>query len=145
MALRPLLIHHTIHPQFYDFDLAGIVSNIVHVRWLEDLRTLFLEKHFTLEEQVQQGHAPVVLETHIAYRHPIRFGDRVTGSMWVGTLESVRWEVQAEFAVGGRIAATATQRGCFATIDGGRPIRMPRILVEAWKRDVARLTTEGSA
>src|SRR5690349_12582585 len=52
----------------YDIDYAGIVSNIVYIRWLEDLRLELLERAYPLDRLVAGGLGPVLLETRIAYR-----------------------------------------------------------------------------
>ena len=67
----------------YDIDFAGIVSNIVYVRWLEDLRLEMLAHHFPLEEQLQRGIAPLVLQTKIDYKQAINLSDRPIGRMWM--------------------------------------------------------------
>jgi len=36
--IRPFLIEVPLPVRTYDIDFAGIVSNIVYIRWLEDLR-----------------------------------------------------------------------------------------------------------
>ncbi len=49
---RPLEVELTIPVRSYDIDFAGIVSNIVYIRWLEDLRSKWLDEHFSLNKQV---------------------------------------------------------------------------------------------
>ena len=56
----------------YDIDFAGIVSNIVYLRWLEDLRLAMLEAHLPLEDQLAAGTTPVLLSTEIEYLRAIR-------------------------------------------------------------------------
>ena len=45
----------------YDVDFAGIVSNIVYVRWLEDLRLELLARTCPLARLVAEGIGPVLL------------------------------------------------------------------------------------
>jgi len=51
-APRAFEISTPIAIRTYDIDFAGIVSNIVYLRWLEDMRLLWLETvsytHLTL-------------------------------------------------------------------------------------------------
>jgi acyl-CoA thioester hydrolase len=85
----------------YDIDFAGIVSNIVYVRWLEDLRLEMLARHFPLDEQLKNGIAPVIVQTQIDYKLPLRLGDIAIGKMWIKTMESLRLTVNAEISVNG--------------------------------------------
>ena len=54
---RPLEVELTIPVRSYDIDFAGIVSNIVYIRWLEDLRLKWLDEHFPLDRQFKQGYS----------------------------------------------------------------------------------------
>ena len=38
----------------YDIDAMGIVSNIVYIRWFEDLRTIILNEYMTFSEMMKQ-------------------------------------------------------------------------------------------
>lgn len=41
--IRPFELEIVLSVQTYDIDFAGIVSNIVYVRWLEDMRLKIME------------------------------------------------------------------------------------------------------
>lgn len=75
--LRPFLVELPIRIKTYDIDSAKHVNNIVYVRWLEDLRLHFLDTHLTLETLHEQGITPIIVETNIHYRQPIRLGDKM--------------------------------------------------------------------
>jgi acyl-CoA thioester hydrolase len=55
----------------YDIDFAGIVSNIVFIRWLEDLRCEILVNHLSIADQLQNGIAPLLIQTKIDYKKSI--------------------------------------------------------------------------
>jgi acyl-CoA thioester hydrolase len=117
----------------YDVDFAGIVSNIVYVRWLEDLRLELLERVYPLERMVADGIGPVLLETGIAYRDALTIHDKPEGRMRVEALRRVRWTVTAEFVTsGGRVHATARQSGLFIRLDTRRPVPIPETLRAAY-------------
>jgi acyl-CoA thioester hydrolase len=117
----------------YDIDFAGIVSNIVYVRWLEDLRLELLERAYPLERMVADGIGPVLLETSIAYRDAVTIHDRPEGRMRVEALQRVRWTVAAEFvSAGDRVHATARQSGLFVRLDRRRPVPIPEPLRAAY-------------
>src|SRR6201984_898369 len=75
----------------YDIDFAGIVSNIVFIRWLEDLRLGLLDQAYPLIEALAEDVAPILLATRISYRRPVRIGDALLGRMRVVKLGRVRW------------------------------------------------------
>lgn len=109
----------------YDIDFAGVVSNIVYVRWLEDLRLAMMEEAYPIAQALAEDVAPILLETRIAYERPVTIQDRVVGRMWVTAMERVRWRVAAEFAVGERVHARAEQTGLFIRVSTRRPIAPP--------------------
>ena len=109
----------------YDIDFAGIVSNIVFIRWLEDLRLALLEQAYPLTQGLADDVAPILLATRISYRRPVRIGDALLGRMRVAQLGRVRWRLGAEFTVGGVVHAEAEQEGLFMRLSTRRPIAIP--------------------
>src|SRR5579875_2209434 len=79
----------------YDIDFAGIVSNIVFIRWLEDLRLGLMAKAYPLLQALAEDVAPVLLETRISYRRPVTIRDPLIGRMRVAELGRVRWRPAA--------------------------------------------------
>ena len=63
----------------------------------------------------------------------MRFGDEVTGVMWVSNLSRVRWVVEAEIKVGEQVSTFARQQGYFADLETLRPVRMPNHVREWWQ------------
>jgi acyl-CoA thioester hydrolase len=51
----PLFTELTFTVKTYDIDFAGHVSNIVYIRWLEDLRFALLDEYFPLEPSMKEG------------------------------------------------------------------------------------------
>jgi acyl-CoA thioester hydrolase len=111
--------------QTYDIDFAGIVSNIVFIRWLEDLRLGLMDEAYPLVQALADDVAPILTETRIAYRRPVTIADRLVGRMRVATLGRVRWRLAAEFTVAGRSHAEAEQEGLFIRLSTRRPIAIP--------------------
>jgi acyl-CoA thioester hydrolase len=118
----------------YDIDFAGVVSNIVFIRWLEDLRLGLMAKSYPLPRALAEDVAPVLLETRISYRRPVVIGDPLIGRMRVAALGRVRWRLAAEFAVMGHIHAEAEQEGLFMRLSTRRPIAIPAPIRE-WHRE----------
>lgn len=110
----------------YDIDFAGIVSNIVYIRWLEDLRLQMLAAYFPLDRAMQTMNlAPVLLRTEIDYKRAIRLFDAVQGRMALAEAGPVRQVLQAEFTVDGHVHAAARQTTCFIDLTSGRPAPTP--------------------
>ena len=109
----------------YDIDFAGIVSNIVFIRWLEDLRLGLMEKAYPLLRALAEDVAPILLATRISYRRPVTIADALLGRIWVVGLGRVRWRLAAEFTVGGAVHAEAEQEGLFIRLSTRRPIAIP--------------------
>jgi acyl-CoA thioester hydrolase len=109
----------------YDIDFAGIVSNIVFIRWLEDLRLGLLDRAYPLTQALAEDVAPILLSTRINYRRPVTIADRLVGRMRVAALRRVRWRLAAEFVVSGVVQAEAEQEGLFMRLSTRRPIAIP--------------------
>lgn len=121
----PLEVRMRFPVQTYDIDFAGIVSNIVYIRWLEDLRLKVLETYYPIERLLQERLAPTLVETHIRYRTSIRIGDEVTARIWISGMRRMKFFFKAEFLVNGTLAATAEQTGCVVDLESGTPAALP--------------------
>ena len=111
--------------QTYDIDFAGIVSNIVFIRWLEDLRLGLMDEAYPLAQALAEDVAPILVSTRIAYRRPVTIADKLLGRMRVASLGRVRWRLAADFTVGGVICAQAEQEGLFMRLSTRRPVAIP--------------------
>jgi acyl-CoA thioester hydrolase len=135
---QPLEIELQLPVKTYDIDFAGIVSNIVYVRWLEDLRLEMLDNYFPLTAQLDRGIAPLILQTKIDYKQAITMTDRPIGKMWIESLASLRWSVSAEISIAGKTSAIAQQMGIFINLETKKPIRIPAQLQQQYDESVAR-------
>ncbi len=124
-ASQPFLVELNLPVRTYDIDFAGLVSNIVYIRWLEDLRLQILAEYLPLEQQLAQGYGPVLASTHIEYKLPLRLFDRPLGQMWLDNLGRTSWTVKAEILANGQVAAVATQAGVFVDYTTMRPVSVP--------------------
>jgi acyl-CoA thioester hydrolase len=129
---KPLQIELHLPVKTYDIDFAGIVSNIVYVRWIEDLRLEMLNNFFPLHEQIENGFAPMVLQTTIDYKQSIQMNDRPIGTMWMESLGSLRWVVGAEISLAGKVSAIAQQTGIFVNLHNKKPSRIPESLQQKY-------------
>lgn len=118
-------------PKTYDIDYAGIVSNQVYIRWLEDLRFEMIRRHFGWEN-FEPGVVPLLLRTEINYRKALRLFEKVSGTIWIASLEGARWKLEAVFErEDGVIVADAKHEGIFFDQKKNRPVRIPEKLKQA--------------
>jgi acyl-CoA thioester hydrolase len=122
---RPFEIEQPLEIRTYDVDFAGVVSNIVYVRWLEDLRNALLKKFFPLEGLLERGSLPVVAQTRVNYKEPLRLFDQPTGWMWAQDMGDRYFMLAAEFTLSGKVMATAEQVAVFVDRSDWQPTAIP--------------------
>jgi acyl-CoA thioester hydrolase len=122
------IVERDIAVRTYDVDFAGIVSNIVYIRWLEDLRLAMMDESYPLPRALAEDVAPILLETRISYARPLTISDRPRGRIWVKRMERIRWVLAAEFVGDDVSYATAEQSGIFIRLSNRRPVAIPEPL-----------------
>ena len=110
-----------------------MVSNIVYVRWLEDLRNALLKKFFPLERLLERGSLPVVAQTRVNYKEPLRLFDQPTGRMWAQDMGDRYFMLEAEFTWGGKVVATAEQVAVFVNRSDWQPTPIPEELAQLYR------------
>jgi acyl-CoA thioester hydrolase len=130
---NPIQVHLDLRVRTYDIDFAGVVSNIVYIRWLEDLRLTVLETYYPLEKFLDAGLAPTLVETHIKYLRAIRIQDRPRARMWISKISVLKFVFNAEITVDGQIAAKSEQVGCLIDMSTGKPVPMPEELKQIFQ------------
>lgn len=124
-----VFVERAFPPRTYDIDFAGVVNNIVYIRWLEDLRLALMEEVYPVDRALREDVAPILLSTEIAYERPVTIQDQaLIGRMWVPKMERIKWHVAAEFAVGDAVHARAGQVGLFIKLSTRKPIAPPEAL-----------------
>ncbi len=136
---RPEAIIATEVPVYtLDIDLAGIVSNVVYLRWAEIWRMEVLHRMgFTLDHMLQGGLVPTVVRHEINYRRPVRLADdRVRLEGWVERLGRTSVTLWMETRVAGSGQLCCENRQVMVIVDGrtGQAAEMPREYREALER-----------
>ncbi|HET7011856.1 MAG TPA: thioesterase family protein [Anaerolineales bacterium] len=126
---RPLQTELIFPVRTYDIDFAGLLSNIVYIRWLEDLRVRMLEVHHPLEPMLARGEGPVLARTEIDYLRPVRFGARVRGVMWISGCRRARFDLEAVFDLDDEPVARARQQGYFVNYGKMKILPVPQELL----------------
>jgi len=130
MSSREWHVKMNFSPKMYDVDAVGIVSNITYVRWLEDMRTEFLNQYIPWERLREVSMAPVLAETNIQYKNPLRMGEDVEGKLRVKDTGRTSWKLTFEFERDGQIVIIAEQTGVFVDLQTKKPARLPTNLRE---------------
>lgn len=94
--MRTLLAEQPIQINAYDIDAMGIVSNIVYVRWFEDLRMAFLNEHYSLAEMMAVQISPILMKTEIEYKAPLTIFDKPVGRCRMVKIGQSSWEMESK-------------------------------------------------
>jgi len=126
---KAVLTTRKIDVATYDIDFAGVVSNIVYIRWMEDMRMAMTRAPHNLPlvslMGEDEGVAPAITKTEIRYRRPIMLGDDVQCNAWISSLTNRRITGEYEFYTNGKLAAHGKQEGCFINIKTKKFARTP--------------------
>jgi acyl-CoA thioester hydrolase len=131
---RPLLLQKEIRINGYDIDFMGIVSNIVYVRWFEDLRTHFLEVYYPLENFLKNNQCPTVIRTEIDYKIPLTVNHKPMGRIWLNEVSKARLRVGLEIVTGNKVHATGLQTGTILDLTTRRPVKVPEEFKELFDK-----------
>ena len=135
---RVLQITYDIYIRAYEVDAMGIVSNIVYVKWFEDMRHIFLDQFYTYKEMMAIGHSPILTKTEVEYKAPLTIFDHPTGYAWMEELGSSKWVMAFEIRSESIVHCTGHQSGCFYDINRKRPIVWPKYVVELYETEVKK-------
>jgi acyl-CoA thioester hydrolase len=131
--------------RMYDIDYNGHVSNIVYIRWLEDMRMVGFEKIASIRDCLQAGQVPVLLNTSIEYKLPIHMFERPRGSLWVSGFSKTTFRIEAEIAVEDKICAKAWQTCVFINQKTNRAIRLPQAVLAKFEKEIPALRSTRQA
>ena len=120
-------VEHIFQVMTYDIDAAGVLNNVVYVRWLEDLRNLFAEKILPIGEAYRRGVAPAISRTEVDYLAPVQFPDRLEARMGLLEHGRAKFVLVAEFRsqARGEVTVRARQIGVFVDLKTLRPVALP--------------------
>ncbi|MBY0358760.1 MAG: acyl-CoA thioesterase [Candidatus Obscuribacterales bacterium] len=123
--MKSLYFEDDIFVSTHDIDFAGHVSNIVYLRWLEDMRLKMLDKYCPLQGFMADGISPILTSTEIKYKKSIRLFEKPKAKIWVSSLSKATFTIEAEIHVAGEQTTWAKFTGIFVDVNAMRPIRIP--------------------
>ena len=124
-----------IRARFAETDAQGIVHNSVYLVWFELARVEYLERYAGGYQSLRErGVEALVTETHVRYREPTHFDERLTVRTSCRDVRGARFRFVYEVVRDGTtIADGETAHAC---VDAAtfRPTRVPAWLAEAIAR-----------
>jgi acyl-CoA thioester hydrolase len=125
---RRMVVERDIYVRAYDVDAMGIVSNIVYVRWFEDMRHAFLDVYYPYTEMMQEGKSPILIKTEVEYKTPVTLYNRPVARAWMEEVGGSKWMMGFEIFSGNVMHCKGWQTGCFYDVVRKRPIPLPERL-----------------
>jgi acyl-CoA thioester hydrolase len=118
-----------------DIDELGHVSNLVYVRWVQDVAMSHsVAVGWGHPEYRTLGAIFVVRRHTIDYIAPVFDGDELELVTWVEWWKAVSSERRTEIRRAGAVVATAVTLWAFVDFETGKPRRIPDDIKEAFSR-----------
>lgn len=130
-----MLVEKEISIKAYEIDSMGIVSNIVYIKWFEDLRHACLGKYYPYQDMMKENKSPMLMRTEVDYKKPLNILDNPTGKIWVSKLGHTKWEMSFEISVGNTIHCQGKQIGCFFDIERNKVTSFPDWFIEIFQKE----------
>ncbi len=131
----PLTHKRTFRVRSYECDAYGHVNNANYLRYMQEA-ALDASAAVGYDEARYNalGHIWVIHETNIEYLRPLRFGDSVEVTTWVGDFRRVRSRRMYELrsVASGELVATATTDWVYIERATLRPARVPPEMIAAF-------------
>ncbi|MBF7016217.1 acyl-CoA thioesterase [Staphylococcus durrellii] len=127
MAERILVAERELEVNGYDIDAMGIVSNIVYIRWFEDLRTDFINQYMSYSEMMKNNISPILMKTEAEYQMAITIHDKPIGRCYLVKAGRLSWEFEFEIISEHKMHCTGKQSGTFYNLQKQAIERVPDI------------------
>jgi len=117
-----------------DIDELGHVSNVVYVRWIQDVaRAHSNAVGWDADAYRRTGGIFVVRKHEIEYLAPAFAGDRIVLTTWIEGWAAASSPRMTRIArADGTALARATTLWAYVAVENGRPRRIPKEIVEAF-------------
>jgi YbgC/YbaW family acyl-CoA thioester hydrolase len=120
----------------YELDSFGHVNNAAYLNYLEEARSEFLKQMgLSFHDFARYGVQLVIIEAHVYYKSPARYGDEIEVSATFRDVRPVSAFIDYTLTeiASGRLIATATTKGAFVDASTGRPVRAPEAFRHAFE------------
>ena len=121
-----------VRARFAETDAQGVVHNSVYLVWFEIARIAYLEEYAGGYPALREtGLESFVLESHVRYREPAHFDDRLRIDARVGELRGARFRFDYEVRRDGELIADGWTAHACVDAKTLRPTRIPQALADA--------------
>jgi acyl-CoA thioester hydrolase len=121
-----------IRVRFAETDAQGVAHNSNYLVWFEIARIAYLEEYAGGYPALREtGLESFVLESHVRYRQPAHFDDRLRIHARVGELRGARFRFDYEVSRDGEVIADGWTAHACVDAKTLRPTRIPAALAEA--------------
>mgnify|MGYP001381301736 CR=1 FL=1 len=127
-----------IKVRYQETDQMGVVYHANYLVWFEIGRTSFIENlGFKYQDMEQEGIVSPVVDAHIYFKVPIRYGDDAFVDTWIEEYDGLRTIYGYEITnQNGDIAVTGTTKHVIVKKDTFRPVSLRRSFPD-WHRAYA--------
>ena len=116
----------SIRSTTHDIDELGHVSNLVYLRWVQDVaKEHSVARGYGHAEYKQLGAVFVVRRHEIDYLAPVLADEEINAETWVDTWKAASCVRRTELLRGSQVVARAATTWAFIQLATGRPIRIP--------------------
>ena len=121
-----------VRVRFAETDAQGVAHNSVYLVWFEIARIAYLEEYAGGYPALREtGLESFVLESHVRYRQPAHFDDRLRIHTRVGELRGARFRFDYDIMRDGTAIADGWTAHVCVDARTLRPTRIPAALAEA--------------
>jgi acyl-CoA thioester hydrolase len=121
--------------RFAETDAQGVAHNSNYLVWFEVARIAYLAEYTDGYQALRdQGLESFVLESHVRYRQPVHFDDRLRIHARIGQLRGARFRFDYEVTRDGEVVADGWTAHACVDAKTLRPTRIPQALAEAITR-----------
>ena len=121
-----------VRVRFAETDAQGIAHNANYLVWFELARVAYLEEYTGGYPALRaQGIESLVLETHVRYRKPAEFDDRLVIHARVSGVRGARFRFDYKVERDGEVLAEGWTSHACVDATTMRPTRIPQALAEA--------------
>jgi acyl-CoA thioester hydrolase len=130
-----LAFHTDVTVRFAETDAQGVAHNKNYLVWFEVARVAYLAEHTRGYQALRdQGIEALVLESHVRYRVPARFDDRLRVHARVTDVRGARFRYEYTITRGDELIADGWTEHACVDATTFRPTRIPVDLREAIAR-----------
>jgi acyl-CoA thioester hydrolase len=121
-----------VRVRFAETDAQGVAHNSNYLVWFEIARIAYLEEFAGGYPSLREtGLESFVLESHVRYRLPAQFDDRLEIHTRVGELRGARFRFDYEVRRGDEVIADGWTSHACVDAETLRPTRIPEALADA--------------